>query len=292
MVSWRMRLSSPPDFRRPPEFAAIVLAGQRPGTVDRLAAEAGVSHKCLVPICGAPLIVHVLKALQGTAGLNRLRIVIEPDAAALLREHLSAMPIAVEFIPAAGNLADSVYAATGDLDQPTLVTTADNVLLTPAAVEKVMVAIDDGVDVAIAMTRKAAVLAAHPDGQRRFYQFRDDDYSNCNLYGFRGARAFAAAESFRSGGQFAKKPIRLVMAVGFVNVALMLLHRLSLANAMHRLSKRLGLRLECVVLTDGRHAIDVDNHRTFAVASQLLMARQAARADPLVDQQVRTAAHV
>lgn len=285
-------MSSQPEVRRPRDFAAVVLAGQRPGIVDALAIEAGVSHKCLVPIGGAPLILHVLKALRGAAGMGRLRIVIEPAAAAVLRAQLQDTAIAVEFIPAADNLADSVYAATGDLDEPTLITTADNVLLTPAAVEQVMIAIDDGADVAIAMSRRAAVLAAHPDGQRRFYQFRDDAYSNCNLYGFCGPRAFAAAESFRSGGQFAKKPVRLVMAVGLINVALMLLHRLSLTNAMRRLSKRLGLRLECIILADGAHAIDVDNPRTFAVASQLIAARQAARANRLEEKDIRVAAHV
>ena len=71
-----------------------------------------------------------------------------------------------------------------------------------------LAAIVGGADVALAMSTRAAVMAAHPDGQRRFYQFADDQYSNCNLYGFSGARAFAAAESFRSGGQFAKKPPR------------------------------------------------------------------------------------
>jgi len=73
------------------------------------------------------------------------------------------------------------------------------------------------------MATKASVLAAHSEGQRRFYRFSDNEYSNCNLYAFAGARAISAAESFRSGGQFAKKPLRLVMAVGGVALALMLI---------------------------------------------------------------------
>jgi hypothetical protein len=36
-------------------FTAIILAAQRAGQLDPLAAEAGVSHKCLVPIVGAGL---------------------------------------------------------------------------------------------------------------------------------------------------------------------------------------------------------------------------------------------
>ena len=29
-------------------------------------------------------------------------------------------------------------------------------------------------------------MAAHPEGQRRYYGFSDDEYSNCNLYGLAG----------------------------------------------------------------------------------------------------------
>ena len=273
-----MRLSSPPDAARSAGFAGIVLAAQRAGQVDPLAAEAGVTHKCLVPIGGAPLIVHVLAALQATPGLERLRVVIEPETAALVKQMAPAGPVPIEYVTAADNLADSVHAATKDLDQPTVVTTADNVLLTAAAVGRLLLAIGDGADVTLAMARKESVLAAHPDGQRRFYRFRDGEYSNCNLYGFAGARAFAAAESFRSGGQFAKKPLRLLAAVGPINLFLLLTHRLALAEAMRRLARRLGLRVAPVVLDDGAHAIDVDNRRTYDVAAQLLAQRSATQA--------------
>ena len=48
----------------------IVLAGQRAGVVNSLAARAGVSHKCLAPIRGRPLIAHVLDTVTrlDTAG--------------------------------------------------------------------------------------------------------------------------------------------------------------------------------------------------------------------------------
>jgi GTP:adenosylcobinamide-phosphate guanylyltransferase len=254
-------------------FAAVILAAQRRGVVDPLAEKAGTTHKCLVPIAGKPLIAHVVEALRATSGLARLRIVIEPEATAALHAVLPGGAVAIEYIAAAPNLADSVHAATQDIDQPTIVTTADNVLLTPGAVGAMTGALHGGADVVLAMARKASVLAAHPDGQRRFYRFADDEYSNCNLYAFGGASAFKAAESFRGGGQFAKKPMRLVAAFGPINVVLFLMGRLSLSGTMKRLSRRFRLQLRAVVLPDGAHAIDVDNERTFNVASQLLDAR-------------------
>jgi GTP:adenosylcobinamide-phosphate guanylyltransferase len=259
-------------------FAAIVLAAQRAGVVDPLAERAGLSHKCLVPIGGQALIAHVIAALRATPGLARLRVVIEPEAASLVHAMLPAGDVPVDFVATAPNLADSVYAAARDLDQPTIVTTADNVLLTPGAVRQMLAALAGGAEVAVAMARKASVLAAHPDGQRRFYRFRDDEYSNCNLYAFAGARALKAAESFRGGGQFAKKPMRLLAAIGPINVVLFLLGRLSLAGAMKRLSGRFRLTVQAVVPPDGAHAIDVDNERTYGVAEQLLAKRAASAA--------------
>jgi hypothetical protein len=133
-------------------------------------------------------------------------------------------------------------------------------------------------DVSLAMATQDSVMAAHPEGQRRFYRFRDDAYSNCNLYAFAGAAATVAAESFRSGGQFAKKPMRMILALGPINLVLMLMGRLSLRGALARLGRRFKLRVEPVVLADGAHAIDVDNARTFAVAETLLAERGNAQA--------------
>ena len=268
-------MSSPPK-----PFVGVILAGQRPGRVDPLAESAGVVNKNLVPIQGAPLVRHVVEALAATPGLSRLRIVVEPATAPLID---AALPhggkLLIDYVPAANNLADSVYAAVeGVGDMPILVTTGDNVLLTPGAVTEVLAALENGADVSLAMATQASVLAAHPEGQRRFYKFWDDAYSNCNLYAFAGPAATSAAESFRSGGQFAKKPMRMIMALGPINLALMLMGRLSLHGALMRLGRRFRLKVEPVVLADGAHAIDVDNERTFGVAQSLLAKRALAAA--------------
>jgi len=257
----------------PPEFTAVILAGQRPGAVDPLAAEAGVANKSLVEIEGAPLIRHVADALEAA---RVIRVVAEWDTWEALRAALAHLAHRVEFVPAAGNLADSVHAAAQGVDGPILITTSDNVLLTPGAAREVLDAIADGADAAVAMARREAVLAAHPEGQRRFYRFADDAYSNCNLYALSGRRAAVVAEGFRSGGQFAKKPLRMILALGPVNLALLLMAKLTLAGALRSVSRRFGLKVVPVILADGAHAIDVDNARTYRCAAALLASRRFA----------------
>ena len=255
-------------------FTIIVLAAQRDGRLDPLAAEAGVSHKCLVPIGGRPLLAHVLAALAEVEGVEGVRIVVEPGAEDLLRSVAMPAALHVGFDAAEASIADSVYAGAKSTSGPVIITTADNVLLTAAAVRQVADRLRAGDDGVLALARKEAVLSAHPEGQRRFYKFRDGEFSNCNLYGL-SQRGLAFAETFREGGQFAKNPMRLARAFGFFNLALMRSGLITLKQAIDRMGRRFGLKASAVVLEDGAHAIDVDNARTYGIAAQLLDRRAA-----------------
>ena len=260
-------------------FTAIVLAAQRGGRLDPLADRFGVSHKCLVPILGKPLLERVLRALAEVPGLSRIHISIEKDAFETVREVPGArgqFGVPVDFVPAASSLSDSVYAAAHRVDEPILITTADNVLLSPAVAAEAVARMYAGAEVVLVVATREAVLAAHPDGQRRFYKLRGGSYSNCNQYGINGQRGLRTAETFRSGGQFAKNPKRLAETFGLFNLFLIRFALISIERAMKRMSRHFGIRAEALVTTDGTQAIDVDNQRTYDVASQLL-ARRAAR---------------
>jgi CTP:molybdopterin cytidylyltransferase MocA len=256
----------------------IILAAQRAGEINSLAQVHGVSHKCLVPIGGAPLIAHVLAAVTATDGIASIRIVVEPEAFDPIRA--IALPftgaIPVEYIRSATNITDSIRAGMAGCGGRVIITTADNVQVTPAALTAMRSMLESGADVAIAMARKSAVLAAHPEGQRRFYKFADDSFSNCNLYAMRGSYALKAAEAFRGGGQFAKSAKRIIDAFGLANLILLRLGWLSLEGALQRVSKRFGLTIKPVILEDGRHAIDVDNERTYRIAEALMLSQPSA----------------
>jgi GTP:adenosylcobinamide-phosphate guanylyltransferase len=259
-------------------FAAIVLAAQRDGRLDPLAASAGVTHKGLVPIGGKPLLQHVLEALAPVPGLAEIRIAVEEGAAARLAEVPGAkgeLGLPVLFTAARATITDSIYAAAEGSDGPFLITTADNVLLSPGAAGEVAARLAAGDDAVVAMTTREAVLAAHPEGQRRFYRFADAHYSNCNLYAL-SRTGLRVAETFRTGGQFAKNPMRIAAAFGLHNLVMLRLGWLSLDRAMRRLGRRFGIRASAVVLADGAHAVDVDNERTYEVAALLLAARTEA----------------
>jgi len=254
----------------------IILAGQRFGVVNPLASRAGVSHKCLAPICGKPLISYVLETVTALPDITLIRISLEPEAHEEVGEIVAGFAprgIPIEIIPNQPNIVDSVLRAAGDGEGPFLITTADNVLITPEAVAEARAAMQTA-DAVICLAAKDRVRAAHPEGQRGFYEFKDNGYANCNLYGIANRKAFAAAEFFREGGQFMKNPKRLLRAVGLVNILLMRFKLIDIHGAMRRLSKRFGLTIEAVTFADGALAIDVDNERTYSVCEELLPLRK------------------
>ena len=262
-------------------FTAIVLAAQRDGKLDPMAADAGVTHKCLVPIVGRPLLEYVIEALVAVPGLERIRVCIEPAAVEAVRTIRGAsgeLGVPVDYVASAPTITESAYASAAGLTGPIVITTGDNVNLTPGAVQQMLDALAGGADAALAMASREAVLAAHPEGQRRFYEFKDAAYSNCNLYALAGPEALKVAETFREGGQFAKNRKRLVRVIGPFNILLFVLRLAPLHWAMKRLSRRLGARLAAVVLEDGAHAVDVDNPRTYKIAETILLRKEALRA--------------
>ena len=261
------------------KITAIVLAGRRSGTLDPLAAAAGVSLKCLVPVAGKPLIDHVVAALLSSPSVATVRIVAHETA--LLKDHLARSfptPVKpVEIIPAAHNLVDSIFAGADNAAYPLLITTADNVMLSPGSVEEFVAgAKASGNGAAVGMARREAVQLAHTEGQRRFYRFSDGEFSNCNTYWIGAREALSAAKTFRSGGQFIKFPSRIAKTFGILNLFRFYFGLGKVQTCFDRIGRRLGLPLKVVELSDGAMAIDVDNDRSHRVTEKLLENRAAA----------------
>ena len=251
----------------------LILAGSRDGAADPLAKAHDVASKCLVPIAGRPLILWPLDAAMQTPGIGE--IIISSDAVDALRTlpQVARAEVSgkVRLIASAPALVDSIVAAGSIASFPLLITTADSVMLTAKALSSYAdQSARTGADATLALARRERVLDAHPAGQRRFYEFADGAFSNCNLYWLRDGAALSAASAFAGGGQFIKKPARIAAAFGILNLVLFRLGRLSLARMMERLSRALGVHVAAVEVADGRLAIDVDNARSHAVAAELL----------------------
>lgn len=250
----------------------LILAGRRPGAVDALAEAHGVGDKCLVPVAGKAMIAHVL---ESAAQSDAKRIFVSTHHETLLDD--LADPVVerlgerLVIVPAADNLADSVLTVADRAAFPLFITTADNCLLTPATIAEIgNEAARLGAGAGVALARREDVLAVHPEGQRRFYEFSDVAVSNCNAYWIGDRGALRAAEAFRGGGQFVKKPIRVMQAFGLINL---LRFRFGLGPIHHifqRISRHLKVDIAPLLVSNGATAIDVDNERSLRVTEALM----------------------
>jgi GTP:adenosylcobinamide-phosphate guanylyltransferase len=253
--------------------AILVLAGRRSAAADPLAAGAGVTHKAMVPVGDEAMVGRVLRIAEEAFPSARLYVSVDDAAAIAAEPTVSRLSAAGRLftVEAKRNIVDSVVEASRITGFPLLITTADNVLMTPQGMRAIADVGDGGGADAIAMmAERADILAAHPDGQRRFYAFRGGAYSNCNLFWLGSDKALRATESFRLGGQFAKHKRRAVKALGLTTLLLFVTRLLTLEGMFRHFSRRFGVRIVPLVTPDGRLAIDVDNERTFRVAEELL----------------------
>jgi GTP:adenosylcobinamide-phosphate guanylyltransferase len=251
----------------------LVLAGRRSSTLDPLAAKIGVSHKALVPVAGEAMVGRVLRIAAEAFPEAPLFVSVEDFAVIAAEPTVARLHAAGRLKPveAQHHIVDSVVEASRSTGFPLLITTADNVLMTPDGLHAIA---DDGsaggADGIVMLAEREDIMAAHPDGQRRFYRFRGGAYSNCNLFWLGSPKALAATEGFRHGGQFAKRKKDAVRALGLSTLFLYALNLTTIQGMFRHFSRRFGVAIRPLVVADGRLAIDVDNERTHRVAEEIL----------------------
>lgn len=271
----------PTEEKTQPSLTALVLAASRKGPDDAVARMQNKSHKCLVEIDGVAMIERVVQTLMDSGCFDRILISIESE------EPLQELEATrgwlengdIEVVRSAGNLADSLIGLSPKADQilPMVVTTADNALHTPELMKDFVTEfLWKGGDAAVAVTREASVLAEYPDEKIMYFRFRDGGYSFCNLFGIGSIKGLETARIFRTGGQFRKRPRRILKIFGLMPLLLYKFRLASLDGVIRRIAKKFGVTINMVQLDYGFGPIDIDNAKTFAIGEQTLKKRREA----------------
>ena len=247
--------------------AALVLAGSR-GTPDAVALAEGVSHKALVLAGGRPLLERVVTALRD-AGV--IRIAVSADDANVIA---LAARLGAEVLPPAAGPSASVAHALSLMGTPLLVTTSDHALIEAGWIADFVSGTPASADVALLMARRETVEAALPESRRTWLRFSGGDWSGCNLFLLASPRASAAIQTWQMVEANRKRPWRIAMKLGPLTLLAYLARRLTLAGAVRRLGRSIGVRAEVVAAKDGLAAVDVDKLSDLADVRRLLGQRQ------------------
>ena len=257
-------------------FTGLVLAASR-GNLDPLAQAGGVSHKCFIDIAGQPMLRRVVAAVMASGQIGRTIIAIEQESITEAKAILADLPGAetIEYVASRDNIGSSVSAiATPDL-LPLIITTGDNALHTPELVRYFCDALDGlKEDGALGLTPAEYILAKYPEGNRAFHRFRDGAFSSCNIYALLTPKALEAPRVFNTGGQFGKKPRRLIGAFGLFAFLLYKSRLFTLRTVLKTLSRTVGVRTAPVLIPFAEGPIDVDRMQDWELANRIIRERE------------------
>jgi hypothetical protein len=100
----------------------------------------------------------------------------------------------------------------------------------------------------------------------------DGGWSGCNLFLLATPRAEAAIDTWSAVEADRKRPWRIASRLGFGTLARYALGRLTLAEAIGRLGRQIGIEAAAVAARDGLAAVDVDKPQDLADVRQLIAA--------------------
>ncbi|MFC2952582.1 NTP transferase domain-containing protein [Marinicaulis aureus] len=261
-----------------PRCTALVLAASR-GSLDPLAQAGGVSHKCFIDIAGQPMLRRVVGAVLESGRAKRTIVLIEQESIEEAKAILAGLPGAehITYMPSQDNIGSSVAAVAAPDMLPLVITTGDNALHTGEMFGFFCDALDGLTDdVAVGLTPATYVLEKYPDGNRAFHRFRDGAYSSCNLYAILTPHGIEGAQVFKSGGQFGKKPRRLIGAFGLFAFLLYRSRLFTLRTVLQTLSRGIGVRTAPVLMPYAEGPIDVDRPVDWELSNRIIAAREAA----------------
>ena len=245
---------------------ALILAGTRPGG-DVLADKLGVAHKALIEIDGEPILQRVIRALQ-SAGMNRVLVSCDESPVALLASKLGAEVIAPRRGPSA-----SVAAAFEAIGAPLVVTTSDHALLQADWIRELIMGTPHEADLSIMLAERAAVQKAIPGSRRTYLRFADGNWSGCNLFFLQSPNAARALATWSMVEAHRKRPWRIAAKLGVRTLLGMALGKLTLAEGLSRLGRRIGVNAAMVSASDGLAAVDVDKVGDLEAVEQVLARR-------------------
>jgi GTP:adenosylcobinamide-phosphate guanylyltransferase len=260
------------------QFTALVLAGQR-ARGEPVADAAGLSHKCLVPVAGVPMLARVVAGLDASEAIGRIAVSIEDPGLLDTLPELSAMIASGRLlaIKSAGSPSLSALAAADSLGAgalPMLITTADHPLLTGAMVDDFLgVSARSGADMTAGLTPGAVLMAAYPRARRTFLKFRDGPYTGSNLFAVLTPDGLKALAFWRRVERDRKRPWRIAKAFGLRSLLAYLLGRLTLDETMVRASRTIGATVRAVPTPLAETGIDVDKPEDLILVEEILRAR-------------------
>lgn len=246
----------------------VVLAGGPPDDVAAL--ERGAVNKAFVHVAGVTLVERTLRALRGSAAIDRIVVVAPPSV-----HGDPALALADERRADGAKIRISLRNGLRDLppDEIALVSTSDLPILTPASVDDfVDHALEQDADLGYGCVERTVHEALYPEVPHTWARLRDGTFCGAGLIAIK-PRVLPALEQFIERlGSARKNPLRLASLFGWDVFARFAIGRLSITSAEQRASQLLGARVCALVSPYPETGVNVDRISDVALAERLVLA--------------------
>ncbi|GGJ85808.1 NTP transferase domain-containing protein [Deinococcus aquiradiocola] len=248
----------------------VVLGGGDPG--DPFAAAHGVAVKPLVPVAGAPMALHVLRALRACPEVGRVAYVgpVPPGAEALVDLRVTDH----------GSLLGNVDVGVNALRLPerervpgqperVMVMTADIPMVTPAMLSDLLAAAPDA-GLVYPVVRREACEAAYPGVRRTYARLKDGTFTGGNLFLLDASLVGQFLPRLREVLAARKQPLKLAALIGWPVLLKLLTGRLAIHELEERVSGILGVQARALVTPHAAIGTDVDKDADLDLAQTAL----------------------
>ena len=233
-------------------ITAVVLAGGEVG--DRMAADAGVEAKALVPLAGKPMGAYVLEALRGCAAVGRI-VYVGPVNVRLRGLYDVSVPAGRRLVD---SLALGVGAALAQAPEARLlVLTADIPWVTSNGLAAFIDAVPDA-DLVYPAVTEAASSAQFPHQRRTYARLREGRLTGGNAVLMAPAAVPKLLPLIDAAFRARKNPLALAGLFGVDVLLALLLGRAGIGQLERRLERISGIRARALVTDDAALAADVD----------------------------------
>lgn len=258
-------------------FAAVVLAGERPGGSD-FSRELGLAASVLVDVAGKSALARVIEALESCESVDSG--VLCGPAENIYRENPVFLKIlegsAFSWMPPNSGPSASALAGIERLNSfPTLLTAGDHALLSARLVDDFCSKVRGmDVDVVVGLVPYSIVAKAFPESKRTVLKFNNGKYCGSNLFAILNPNGKAGPAFWSRLEADRKRPWRMAFKINIGLILKYLLGRLTLESALESLSRAMGCRVGYVLIDNPRAAVDVDSIADRDLAVKILLSDQ------------------
>ncbi|MBN1313977.1 MAG: nucleotidyltransferase family protein [Anaerolineales bacterium] len=237
----------------------LISAGGVPQEEDLLYEATRGKSKALLPIAGKPMVQWVLDALSNAACVDRIILI------GLKPEDGVNSPKLIAFVPDQGSLLKNILAGTDRLLEvdPTarqvMMCSSDIPLITPSMVDEFAAQCSDqSISFFYGAIPRQVMEERFPESRRSYVHFSDGDVAGADLFIADPRLAKAKQDLWNDLIGSRKNALKQARRIGIGLLIKLLLRRLSIAEAEHRIGKALDLTGKAIIVKNAELGMDVD----------------------------------